>query len=258
MFVSLPTNAQEFMQWNWSQIEPYYQDLAHRVINQQNLTDWLKDWTRLYWLLHEMQQRLYVATTVDTTDQQAKQRYERFLDEIYPAAQAADQKLKEKLLSSGMQPPGFEIPLRNLRTQADLFRENNLPLLSEEMKLSTQYDQIIGAQTVEWEGKEVTLLQLQPVYQDPIGNGESVPGVWHPNANSPIARQSMSCGTSSWLCVDNWHATRHYLTIAVTDGANCCALTTPQRTAIVSIGQSSRLWCRLPRTSMKNAANAWG
>lgn len=167
MFTSLPTNAQEFMQWSWSQIEPYYHDLAHRTINQQNLTDWLKDWTRLYWLLHEMQQRLYVATTVDTTDQQAKQRYERFLDEIYPAAQAADQKLKEKLLSSGIQPPGFEIPLRNLRTQADLFREDNLPLLSEEMKWSTQYDQIIGAQTVEWEGKEVTLLQLQPVYQDP-------------------------------------------------------------------------------------------
>ena len=30
-----------------------------------------------------------------------------------------------------------------------------------------EYDQIIGAQTVEWEGKEATLLQLTPVYQDP-------------------------------------------------------------------------------------------
>jgi len=43
MFVSLPTKAHEIMQWSWSQIEPYYQDLAHRVINQQNLTEWLKD-----------------------------------------------------------------------------------------------------------------------------------------------------------------------------------------------------------------------
>ncbi len=167
MFTSLPTSAHEFMQWSWSQIEPYYHELASRPIYPQNLTDWLKDWTRLYWLLHETQQRLYVATTVDTTDQQAQRSYERFLDEIYPQAQAADQKLKEKLLASGLQPPGFEIPLRNLRAQADLFREVNLPLLSEELKLSTQYDQIIGAQTVEWDGQEVTLLQLQPIYQDP-------------------------------------------------------------------------------------------
>ena len=38
--------------------------------------------------------------------------------------------------------------------------------MTEELKLGTEYDRIMGAQTVEWEGQEVTLLQLQPVYQD--------------------------------------------------------------------------------------------
>ena len=76
-----------------------------------------------------------------------------------------EQKLKEKLLESGLQPKGFEIPLRNMRAEADLFRAENLPLISEEMKVGTEYDKIVGAQTVEWEGQELTIPQIAPLMQ---------------------------------------------------------------------------------------------
>ena len=72
--------------------------------------------------MYERYQRLYVAITVDTTDEASKQAYDSFLDEIYPNAQAAEQKLKEKLLASGLEPVGFEIPLSNLRAEAEIFR----------------------------------------------------------------------------------------------------------------------------------------
>ena len=157
----------EFMRWDWAQIEPYYQALAAQPIDEASVESWLKDWTRLSKLLRETHQRLWVASTVDTTDLQARQRYTDFLDNIYPQAQAAEQKIKEKLLASGLEPPGFEVPLRNMRLEAELFCEANLPLLSEELKLATEYDKISGAQTVQWQGKEVTLLQLHPVYLDP-------------------------------------------------------------------------------------------
>ena len=157
----------EFMRWDWAQIEPHYQALAAQPIAKTNVESWLKDWTRLSKLLRETHQRLWVASTVDTTDEQAQQRYTDFLDNIYPQAQAAEQRLKEKLLASGLEPEGFEVPLRNMRLEAELFCEANLPLLSEELKLATEYDKIIGAQTVEWQGKEVTLIQLHPVYLDP-------------------------------------------------------------------------------------------
>ena len=157
----------EFMRWDWAQIEPYYQALAAQPIDEASVESWLKDWTRLSKLLRETHQRLWVASTVDTTDLQARQRYTDFLDNIYPQAQAAEQKIKEKLLASGLEPPGFEVPLRNMRLEAELFCEANLPLLSEELKLASEYDKISGAQTVQWQGKEVTLLQLHPVYLDP-------------------------------------------------------------------------------------------
>jgi oligoendopeptidase F len=163
MFSSLPRTAQEFMGWKWAQIEPYVQDLLSRPLNAENVRSWLADWTGLGRLLAEPYSRLAVATTQNTADQAAKQRYDDFLDNIYPQAQTAEQKLKQKLLASGLEPEGFEIPLRNMRIEAAIFREANIPLNTEEAKLSTEYDEIIGAQTVNWEGKELTLTQLRQV-----------------------------------------------------------------------------------------------
>jgi oligoendopeptidase F len=166
MFNPLPQTALDFMDWRWSQIEPYYHELSIRSLDESSIDGWLLDWTRLNLLLYETHERLMVATTVDTTDQEAKRRYQSFLDEILPPSEAAEQKLKEVLLASGIEPDGFEIPLRNMRAEADLFRQENLPLLSEELKMITEYDKITGAQTVEWESEEITIRQLLPVLQD--------------------------------------------------------------------------------------------
>ena len=166
MLSLLPQTAQEFKDWSWPQIDPYFADLRKRSITDANINNWLADWSQLGKLLDEAFWRLYVAHTIDTTDQETERRYTFFLDEIRPRAKAEEQKLKEKFLASGFSPPDFNVPLRNMRAQADMFREANQPLLSEELKLSSAYDKLIGAQTVQWEGQEVTLLHLQPVYQE--------------------------------------------------------------------------------------------
>jgi len=162
----LPQTAQVLMGWSWEQIEPYFQELETRSFDPTDVSTWLKDWSHLSKLIYETRQRLWVATTRNTTDQEAERSYRDFLDNIYPAAQASEQKLKEKMLSSGLEPEGFQVPLRNMRAEANFFREINLPLLSEELKLATDYDKIIGEQTVEWNGEEVTLTQLHPVFQN--------------------------------------------------------------------------------------------
>jgi len=153
------------MRWRWEEIEPFYQELSDRSIDAGNVDGWLRDWSHLSRLIYERFQRIEVAVTVDTTDRDAEKQYTDFLDEIFPRAQAMEQKLKEKLLESGLQPKGFEIPLRNMRAEADLFRAENLPLISEEMKVGTKYDKIVGAQTVEWEGQELTIPQIAPLMQ---------------------------------------------------------------------------------------------
>jgi oligoendopeptidase F len=191
MFTSLPKAASEFMGWTWVQIEPYYQALAAGQLSASSVGDWLADWSLVSQLVYEMHQRLYVATTLNTVDQEANQRFRIFLDEIRPHAQAGEQRLKEKLLASGLEPAGFEIPLRNLRAEAALYREQNLPLLSEDLKLWMAYDKTIGAQTIEWEGKEVPIPQLQPVFRDL--NRDTRESAWHLAAQRQLAdRQTIN------------------------------------------------------------------
>jgi len=166
MLPELPQNVETMLRWTWTEIEPYFQDLESRTLTAEKVAGFLADWTKIVELVDEIGSRRYVATAINTADEEAERLYSVYVDEIFPAVEAAEQKLKEKLLASGLEPAGFEVPLRKMRVQAALFREANLPLISEEQKLKIQYNKIIGAQTVEWEGEEMTVTQLQPVYQD--------------------------------------------------------------------------------------------
>jgi oligoendopeptidase F len=157
-------SPQTLLTLTWPQLEPLAKELIERSVSASNVKSWLTDWSELSRAVSEAYKRRYVASTVDTTDPQVHEQYTAYLDQIHPQWLEVEQKLKEKLILSGLQPEGLEIPLRNMRTEAGLYREKNLPLLSEDLKLGIEYDQIIGAQTVIWEGQEVTLMQLLPVF----------------------------------------------------------------------------------------------
>ena len=161
---ALPKTPEALLQSPWSTFQPVYDELAERQITPVNVDAWLKDWSDVSSCLYELKERLYVARTRNTAEKQVDQQFNDFMDTIYPAYLAAEQKLKEKLLASKLEPEGYLVQMRNMRAEADLFCEANLPLLSEEQKMISEYDSIIGAQTVQWEGKELTVTQLKPVY----------------------------------------------------------------------------------------------
>ena len=163
----LPKSPQEVMEWKWAQFSPLYQELIECSINADNVSAWLADWSRTSEWVDELENRLYVAITVNTADKDAENLFNEFMDTTYPQAQEAEQLLKKKLLNSSLEPEGFEIPLRNMRAEAALFRSTNLPLLAQEQKLANKYDKIVSAQTVEWLGEERTIDQMNPVLQNP-------------------------------------------------------------------------------------------
>ena len=167
MLKDLPATADTFLAYSWADIQPFYQELLAAHLDADEAAVWLADWTRLSDLVSESLNRLQVATTQDTADQQAELRYNAYLDGIFSPAQAAEQQLKQKLLASGLKPAGMDNPLRKMQAEADLFAAANLPLLAQERKLGFAYNKIIGAQTIVWDGQEVTLQQLRPVYYQP-------------------------------------------------------------------------------------------
>lgn len=158
---------EDFMGRSWSGIQPFYQDLESRDLKEPNLHNFLGDWSSLRKLIDETYARLQLANAQDTTDQEAESRYHQFLEEVYSPSEAADQVLKEKLLESGLEPEGMALPLKKMRAEADLFREENLPLLSRERMLGSEYNKILGAQSIEWQGEEITLVKVRSELRHP-------------------------------------------------------------------------------------------
>ncbi len=167
MLSPLPLTTGEFIQWTWPQIELYYRDLKTRPLNAETLSPWMHDWGLLGKQMDECYWRLWVETTRDTLDAAAQERFERFLADIQEPAHAAEQRLREKLLGSGLQPEHFAAPLHNIAAEVSIFHEDNLPLLTEEHRLGSEYDRLRSLQTVTWEGEETTLIQLALVNQNP-------------------------------------------------------------------------------------------
>jgi oligoendopeptidase F len=167
VFDDLPANEVDLLAWNWGKVSVYYADLSCRPLNAASLADWLADWSALAARLDEQYSRLYRNMTANTADTQAASAFHAWLEGVYPPYQQAEFSLKQKLLRSGLTAPGFEIPLRNMRAEVGLYREENLLLLVEEQKLAGEYDRIVGAQTVVYAGRELALSQLQNQLQDP-------------------------------------------------------------------------------------------
>ncbi len=163
MSLDLPKTSKEMQDWKWADYEPFFEYLLTEKIDKDNIESWMKYWSDFSELIGEVGTDVYVSTTVDTTDEDAKKRFHTFLEDISENASTRNQTLKKKLLESEITPKNFDVPLRAIKSEVDLFCKENLPLMTKDSKLSKEYDAVIGAQTVEWEGEEITITQLSPV-----------------------------------------------------------------------------------------------
>jgi oligoendopeptidase F len=147
VFDQLPQNAETLFDWTWDDYAPYYDALLERELTAETVAGWLADYSRISALVVETEVLLYTAKAANTADETAKNRFFALLD-VMEKIESAANKLQQKLLDSGLEPEGFEIPLREMRGDVNLFREENLPLSTALQKLGDRYEEISGAQTV--------------------------------------------------------------------------------------------------------------
>lgn len=163
MLKNLPSTPEAILKMEWADYEPHFKLLEETQLTIENSDDWLLGWSALADRLDEQYTRLYVATTQFTNDKEIENRFNHFVEDIQPQSRVEEQKLKEKILASGLQLKNFQMGLKRLRAEADIFKEANLDLLVEEQKLNAEYNQILGSQTVLWEGEERTAAQMFPL-----------------------------------------------------------------------------------------------
>ena len=159
---ALPDSAAAFADATWDDIAPYYDELAARPLDRENVEGWLRAWSDLDALLEEAAARAEVAYTTDTTDPAKEERYIRFASAIGPKLGEQRVRLAARLLDLGYERPGLETTVRHFQNSRDLFRAENVPLGAAEQRLNAQYQKITGGMTAEWDGEERPLPQLSP------------------------------------------------------------------------------------------------
>jgi oligoendopeptidase F len=162
----LPTSPTAFAAATWADIAPHFEALATEPLSRENVEDWLRRWSRLEELLDEAGTVAMIDYTCDTADPAKEATHLRFASEIFPQMHEQQVRLARRLLDLGYTRPGLETMLRELRTDAELFREANVPLFAELEEMSAAYQKVTGGLEVEWEGQKKTIPQLQPYLKE--------------------------------------------------------------------------------------------
>ena len=160
--MNLPSTPDALAHATWADLAPYYEALAAAPLEASNASQWLREWSRLEELIGEAAAVATIAYTCDTGNPEKEAAHLRFAAEISPRQDEQQVRLARRLLDLGWEDPELATVLRRLRTDAALFREENLHLFSELEGLETQYDKITGGMTVNWDGERKTVAQLQP------------------------------------------------------------------------------------------------
>lgn len=162
-FPTIPSSVNEINSREWESFQPFYAELQERPLTLENARQWLDDWSNTYRLFWESAALIYIEKSIDTTDEEKEQAFLDLINDVSPQVQVADQALKERLLALDIPAeamPDMALVFRDMRNDADLFREENIPLETELAKLDNEYDKITGGMQAEWDGEEQNLSQL--------------------------------------------------------------------------------------------------
>ncbi len=158
----LPSSPVAFSKAGWSDISPYFDDLAERPLDAGTVDEWLRAWSRLEELVTEAAAEAMIAYTIDTSDPEKEKDHLRFSTEILPKMEERSVELARRFVALGYETPELATTLARFRTSIEIFREANVPIFAELEELSARYQRITGSMTVEWDGVERPLPQLQP------------------------------------------------------------------------------------------------
>jgi oligoendopeptidase F len=155
---------QDFSYKNWDDLKSFFDDLKNRGINtNEEFEQWLSDRSELEAALQEDVGWKYIRMSCDTTNEQFVNEYTFFVSEIQPKIAPYSNDLDLKLLAyqglDSYKKAGFDILLRQIKQRVELFREENIPLISELQNKEQEYAAIAGAMSVEVDGKELTMQQ---------------------------------------------------------------------------------------------------
>lgn len=157
--------AGDFNPGDIKQIETEFEKLEKRTINSKaDLEQWLLETSELMSVLDEEGAKRYVDSTCYTEDEEIQKRFQEYIGEIEPKIKPHAfnilQMLAENQHANELDSGTYGNVLRRAKNRVEIFRKENIPLQTEGQKLNNDYQKVVGAAMVEFEGKEYTLPQM--------------------------------------------------------------------------------------------------
>ncbi len=159
---------------DWRQVGPLFDYLELRAPQLQTVSEleqWLVDCGELAAALDEEGSKRYIAMTCHTDNPEAEKAYLDFVEQIEPQVKPRQFKLAQAFLAhplrSKLPPDRYAVLERDAQVQMELFRQENVPLETEEAKLCQKYQKLSGALTVPFRGEEKTLIQMNRYLEEP-------------------------------------------------------------------------------------------
>lgn len=155
---------------SWPAIEPFMNDLRDRKLSCVScLQTFISDRSALSEIISEARARLYIDMTCHTDDEAIQKAWMDFVENVEPKLSEFSDILNRRIVEHdavGELPPRYDILVKGLKTNIEIFREENIPLQTEATKLVTEYNEICGAQMVEFDGEEKTFAQMAIYLED--------------------------------------------------------------------------------------------
>jgi oligoendopeptidase F len=155
----------EFDASKWENIEPYVNDLLERKLSSSDcLESLISDSSNLAEHISETGALLYINMTCDTEDERKKNSFLSFVENVRPKLSKFSDELNRRIIdhkSIADLPTRYDLMIRGIKSDIEIFREENIPLGVEQTKLVTKAQGITGAMTVVFEGKERTFPEMR-------------------------------------------------------------------------------------------------
>lgn len=155
----------------WENLEPIFNELINRSLNSVNdLEQWLRDRSEIEAALEEDFAWRYIRMTCDTTDEKLLTDFQFFATEIEPKIAPLNNELNKKFIHSPfaeqLDEAKYYVYVRGIKKALELFREENIPLLTQIQVEQQKYQGITGSMSVKLGGQEYTLEQAAVFLKD--------------------------------------------------------------------------------------------
>ena len=155
---------------SWEFIEPFMNDLRDRKLScSKCLETFIADRSSLSEVISEARARLYIDMTCHTDDEEIQKSWMQFVENVQPKLSEYSDILNRRLVEHEALdelPERFGILVKGLKTDIAIFREENIPLSTQATKLVTEYNEICGAQMVEFDGELKTFAQMAIYFEN--------------------------------------------------------------------------------------------